>query len=375
MELSKSYRCLSLVGPRQSGKTTLVREIFKDYSYYTFESPDIRAQFEYDPRGFLEGIRHNCIFDEVQRIPTLFSYLQEILDDKEDQRRFILTGSNNLKLSKSISQTLAGRTKILTILPLGFHELPEGIRKIDIDQAMFFGLYPRIFDENLNPTEWLSSYFQTYVEKDIREIINISDMGSFNNFMRVLAGRVGQLINFNSISSEIGVSQPTIKAWFSALETTFICFGLSPHFKNFNKRIIKSPKAYFFDTGLLCYLLRIKTIDQLKVHPLRGQIFENWVICEYIKMYTNKGEEHPLYFWRDQHGHEIDIVIDNGLDLSLVEIKSSKTFHKQFFKNINWFNNLPERESTEEGTCIYGGDQALQLGTKNVLPWDEFSKK
>lgn len=371
IDLSKSYRCLTFIGPRQSGKTTLAKNLFKSYQYFTFESPDVRDQFVFDPRGFLSSIKKSAIFDEVQKVPELLSYLQEILDNKNDKRKFILTGSNNLKLSQHVSQTLAGRTKILNILPLSYHEISEKDKKHTIDEALYYGLYPRIFDESLNPTDWLSSYFQTYVEKDIREVINISDLRLFNNFIRILAGRVGQLVNYNSISSDIGVSQPTIKSWLSSLETTFICFTLNPHYKNFNKRIIKSPKVYFYDVGLLCYLLRINNVEQLKSHPLRGQIFENWVIVESIKGFTNKAEEHPYYFWRDQHGHEIDLVKDNGVNLELIEIKISKTFHKEFLQNMDWLNNV---QGSLGGTCIYGGSERLNLKDYHIIPWNVFSR-
>ena len=232
---------------------------------------------------------------------------------------------------------------------------------------MFYGSYPRIYDENLNPTAWLGDYFQTYVEKDIRDTVNITNLRSFNNFIRLLAGRVGQVMSYNSLGGDAGVTQPTVKSWVSALETTYICFTLMPHFKNFNKRIIKSPKVYFYDTGLLCYLLRIKNIEQLKVHPLRGAIFENWVIVEYIKNYYNKGEEAPVYYWRDQHGHEVDLVIDEGEYLDLIEIKSGATFQKEFFKNINWLNKLQNRDVA---TCIYGGSKVLTLGDKKIVPWN-----
>ena len=364
--LITQYRCITLVGPRQSGKTTLSKKLFPDYEYFSFESPDTQDMFEYDSRGFLEGIKGGAIFDEVQKVPKLLSYLQEILDDKNDIRKFILTGSNNLKLSHKVSQTLAGRTRILQVLPLQRSELPENKQKQTLDESIFYGSYPRIYDEDLDPVLWLGDYFQTYVEKDIRDTINIVNLRSFNNFIRLLAGRVGQVMSYNSLGGDAGVTQPTVKSWVSALETTFICFTLAPHFKNFNKRIIKAPKVYFYDTGLLCYLLRIKNIEQLKVHPLRGSIFENWVIVEYIKNYNNQGQEAPVYYWRDQHGHEVDLVIDEGEYLDLIEIKSSATFQKEFFKNINWLNDLQKRDVA---TCIYGGSKALNLGRKNVIPW------
>ncbi len=364
------YRCITLIGPRQSGKTTLSKNLFPKFEYFSFESPDNQDIFEYDPRGFLNNIQGNAIFDEVQKVPNILSYLQEILDDKTDSRKFILTGSNNLKLSHKVSQTLAGRTRILQVLPLQRDEITTKDQKKTLDEALFYGSYPRIYDEQLNPTEWLGDYFQTYVERDIRDTINIVNIRSFNGFMRLLAGRVGQVMSFNSLGGDAGITQPTVKSWVAALETTFICFTLAPHFKNFNKRIIKSPKVYFYDTGLLCYLLRIRTIEQLKVHPLRGAIVENWVIVEYLKSYSNRGEEAPIYYWRDQHGHEVDLVIDEGEYLDLIEIKSSQTMQKEFFKNIDWLNKLQNKES---GTCVYAGKEKRMLGKRRFLPWDKLA--
>ena len=283
---------------------------FRNISIFFFESPDVRDRFYYDPRGFLFGIKDNAVFDEVQKVPELLSYLQEILDNPDDFRKFILTGSNNLQISNKISQTLAGRTKILKLLPLARDEIAIEDRKPDIDTSILHGSYPRIYNEKLDPSDWLGDYLQTYVEKDIRDTINITDLRSFDSFIRLLAGRAGQVMSFSSLAEEAGITQPTAKKWISALETTFICYTLRPHFKNFNKRITKAPKVYFHDTGLLCYLLRIKSTDQLSLHPLRGAIFENWVISEIMKHYSNTGQEEPLYFWRDQHGHEIDLVID-----------------------------------------------------------------
>jgi uncharacterized protein len=365
-EIIARYRCISLVGPRQSGKTTLCRKLFRDYDYYSFESPDVREMLAYDARGLLRSIRHGAIFDEVQKVPELLSYLQEILDDKADSRRFILTGSNNLKLSHNISQTLAGRTRLLQVLPLQRNELPPEKREQTIDATLWRGAYPRIYDENLDAGVWLGDYFQTYVEKDIRDTVNITNLSAFNNFVRLLAGRVGQLLSLNSLAGDAGITQPTAKSWLSALETTYICFTLQPHFNNFSKRIIKAPKIYFYDTGLLCYLLRIRSPEQLALHPLRGSIFENWVIIEMLKSFLNRGKEAPLYFWRDQHGHEVDLVLDAGSHLNLYEIKSGQTFHLEYMKNLDWLNALQGRE---QGTCIYGGDKRIQLGELTLLPW------
>ncbi len=368
----KRSRCVTLIGPRQSGKTTLCKEVFSDYQYFTFESPDILDIFDSDPRGFLQNISSNAIFDEVQKTPELISYLQEILDDKKDQRKFILTGSNNLKLSKNISQTLAGRTMIFQLLPLQRAEIPKKYQRKTMNETLFYGSYPRIYDENLDPTDWLGSYFQTYVEKDVRDTISITNLRQFNQYIRLLAGRVGQVMSFSSLGSDAGVTQPTAKNWFSALETTYICFRLEPHFRNFNKRITKAPKIYFYDTGLLCYLLRIKNPEQLNYHPLKGQIFENWVVSEYMKHYCNQGSEAPLYFWRDQHGHEVDLVIDEGSYLDLIEIKSGQTFQKQFLKNIDWLNKLQHRT---QGTCIYGGDKIIKIHDIRVNPWNSIFEK
>lgn len=363
LELSK---CITLIGPRQSGKTTLCKEVFNDYEYFTFESPDVVDIFDADPRGFLKNILGNAVFDEVQKTPKLLSYLQEILDDKKDRRKFILTGSNNLMLSKNISQTLAGRTLIFQLLPFQQEEIPKKYRRKTMNETLFYGSYPRIYDEKLDPTDWLGSYFQTYVERDIRDTINIINLRQFNQYIRLLAGRVGQVMSFSSLGNDAGVTQPTAKSWFSALETTYICFRLEPHFKNFNKRITKAPKIYFYDTGLLCYLLRIKNPQQLNYHPLKGHIFENWVISEYMKHYYNQGKEAPLYFWRDQHGHEVDLVIDEGTHLNLIEIKSGQTFAKDFLKNIKWLNKLQDRA---DGTCIYGGDKTIKIHGTIIKPW------
>ena len=270
-------KCLTLVGPRQSGKTTLCKKLFPGYKYISFESPDTRGQFEYDPRGFLSGIKGDAILDGVQKVPELLSYLQEIIDNIHDTRKFALTGSNNLQLSHKISQTLAGRTKILHLLPLQRQEIPLEDQKKDLNSTLLYGSYPRIFNEKLDPSDWLGDYLQTYIEKDIRDTVNITDLRSFNNFLRLLAGRTGQIMSYNSIAGDAGITQPTARKWISALETTYICFILQPHFKNFNKRITKAPKVYFHDTGLLCYLLRIRNEEQLRIHPLRGAIFENWV--------------------------------------------------------------------------------------------------
>ncbi len=256
-EIANKYKSITLIGPRQSGKTTLARKYFTGFEYFNFENPDTRDIALYDPGQFLSGITSSVILDEMQRVPELLSYLQEILDNQDDQRQFILTGSNNLKFSEKVSQSLAGRTRILHVLPFAWNEIPQEIRHDDLYQTLLHGGYPRIYKEQLDPTEWLADYFTTYVEKDVRNIINIENLRAFDTYLRLLAGRVGQLVNYSSLSGDAGITHPTAQKWLSALEVSYICFVLQPHFRNFNKRITKAPKVYFYDTGLLCYLLRI----------------------------------------------------------------------------------------------------------------------
>ena len=363
--IQSKYKCITIMGPRQSGKTTLSRALFPEYDYFSFESPDLRSQVLLDPRSFLKS-SSSAILDEIQKVPELVSYIQEILDDPSDSRQFILTGSNNLLLHEKISQSLAGRTRIIELLPLQRMELPQKERIDDIYQTLYYGGYPRIFNQQLNPTEWLEDYYRTYVERDVRLLLNVGDLNTFDRFVRLCAGRVGQLINYDSLASDAGISQPTAKAWLSVLQTSYICFLLEPHYRNFSKRIIKSPKLYFMDTGLLCYLLRIKSPDQISSYPLIGSIFENWVVSEIKKAFHHHGQEAPLYFWRDQHGHEVDLVIDQASSLFCIEIKSGQTFQKSFLKNIFWLNKLQNQHT---GACIYGGDRDFSINEISVLSW------
>jgi predicted AAA+ superfamily ATPase len=368
--IKQKYKATTIVGPRQSGKTTLVKKYFCNYKYISLESLDNRARAIDDPKGFLKSLKTDTILDEIQNAPEIFSYIQEILDDPDDSRKFIFTGSNSLQLSNKISQSLAGRTRILKLLPLSYAELPQTEKSSTVWEAIFKGMYPRIYNEKLNPTEWYGDYYQTYVEKDVRNLLNIDNLQSFDRYLRLLAGRVGQLVNHSSIASDSGITSPTAASWNSVLNASFITFELSPHFKNFSKRIIKAPKIYFFDTGLLCYLLRITDPIQLEQHPLRGQIFENWIISEAYKYYFNSGKEAPLYFWRDKHGHEVDLVIDRGTKLDLYEIKSSATFKKEFLNNLSWLSKL---QGAVEGTLIYSGDDSFNYKTFSIESWKNFT--
>ncbi len=365
--IQSKYQCITIMGPRQSGKTTLSKKLFPEFEYFTFESPDIRSRVLLDPKAFL-GSFSSAILDEVQKVPELLSYIQEILDDPSDSRKLILTGSNNLLLHEKISQSLAGRTRIIELLPLQRKELPKKEKINDIEKALYYGGYPRIFDQKLNPTEWLEDYYRTYVERDVRLLLNVGDLNTFDRFIRLCAGRVGQLINYDSLASDAGISQPTAKSWLSVLQTSYICFLLEPHYRNFSKRLIKSPKLYFMDTGLLCYLLRIKSPDQISSYPLIGSIFENWVVSEIKKSFHHHGKEAPLYFWRDQHGHEVDLVIDQGNSLFCMEIKAGQTFQKSFLNSIIWLNKL---QNQHDGACIYGGDRNFKINEIMIRTWKD----
>lgn len=366
---------LTIIGPRQSGKTTLVRYLFHNFDYRTLENPDERMLASQDPKGFLNGLGKNCILDKFQRVPQLSSYIQAIVDGPNNKRKFVLTGSNGLLLIDSITQTLAGRTELFELLPLSYQEIVVKNKTMKLYDYLFKGGYPRIYKDKLVATKWLRNYFQLYVEKDIRQITNIKNIDLFERFVRLAAGRVGQLINANSLANETGVSAPTINQWIGALKTTFICFTLKPHFKNFNKRIVKSPKLYFYDTGLLCYLLGIYEAKHLDIHPLRGHVFENFIISEFYKNQRNNAQVKNLYYWRDQKGHEVDMVLDYSSYLLPIEIKFSQTFNSTYIKNTQYFNKLQKEAGTRlpEINAIvaikktYLKTRKLYLGTRVYL--------
>lgn len=287
--MATHFKALAIVGPRQSGKTTLARTVFKDIPYVSLENPDTRAFANGDPRGFLEQFKDGAIFDEAQRSPDLFSYLQQILDEKQENGRFILTGSNNFLLQENISQSLAGRIAYLYLLPFSQEETEKASqRRFSVEEALFYGGYPPIFDKQIPPEKWLPNYISTYVERDVRQIKNINNLALFERFLKLCAGRIGQLLNMNSLAIEAGVDSKTIASWLSVLESSFIIHLLKPHHKNFNKRLVKMPKLYFYDTGLACSLLGITKTEQIVLHPLKGNLFENYVIAELIKHRYNK---------------------------------------------------------------------------------------
>ena len=338
--LAKSFKAIAVIGPRQSGKTTLVKNTFPNKPYVSLENPDTRKFAIEDPRGFLDSLSNGAILDEVQRTPELFSYLQEMLDNSTEKGLFILTGSNNFLLQENISQSLAGRVAYLNLLPFSVCELASANLVPETDEALLFnGFYPPIYDQEISPLDWIPNYIKTYIERDVRQIKNVTDLLIFEKFMRVLAGRTGQELNFSAISNEVGIDLKTIQSWIGILESSFIIYLLKPHFQNFNKTIVKRPKIYFYDTGLVCSFLRISNPIQLESHPLKGAIFETMVVIEMVKKFANKGLPINIYFWRDKTGHEVDVIIDNDGKLVPIEIKSSKTISSEFFKNLKYWNN------------------------------------
>jgi len=367
-DLASKFKAVAVTGARQTGKTTLVKQVFKGKPYLSLENPETRNFALEDPRGFLASYPKGAILDEVQRTPELFSYLQEILDNSKVKGLFILSGSNNFLLQQNISQTLAGRVGYINLLPFSIEELKKSkLLPKDDDQLMLKGFYPPIYDQEIPPLDWCPNYIRTYIEKDVRQIKNITDLIVFERFVKLLAGRSGQELNNSALAVETGVDVKTIQSWIGILESSFIIYLLKPHFKNFNKTIVKRPKVYFYDTALVCYLLGIRNVSQLKTHPLRGSIFEGMVVTELIKKRTNAGLPINLYYWRDKTGHEIDVIIDNGGKLVPIEIKSGKTLNAEFFKNIEYWSKL---SGAEKSVLLYAGEQNQKRTTgKEILNW------
>jgi predicted AAA+ superfamily ATPase len=354
-QLGDTFKAIAVIGPRQSGKTTLVKVTFPEKPYLSLENPDTRNFAMEDPRGFLQNLPNGAILDEVQRTPLLFSYLQEILDNSNQKGLFILTGSNNFLLQESISQSLAGRVGYLNLLPFSVKELLlENLLPETDEEVMVNGFYPPIYDQRISSLDWVPNYIKTYIERDVRQIKNVSDLLIFEKFMSVLAGRTSQELNLTSISNEVGVDLKTVQSWIGILESSFIIYLLKPHFQNYNKTIVKRPKVYFYDTGLVCSFLRISNVSQLENHPLKGAIFETMIVIEMVKKYTNQGINPPLFYWRDKTGHEIDLIVDKGNLLTPIEIKSSKTINSDFFKNLKYWNHLSKMN---KAVLIYSGIQ------------------
>lgn len=368
--LAQQFKAVAIIGPRQSGKTTLAKYVFPEKAYVNFENPDTRLFATEDPRGFLSNYPDGAIFDEAQRVPALFSYLQQILDESLTNGLFIITGSNNFLLQESISQSLAGRVAYLTLLPLTLDEI--GVQHTTCNELLVRGAYPGLYKEAIDPNTWYANYIRTYIERDVRLVKNINNLLTFERFVRLCAGRVGQLLNMQSLAIEVGVDAKTINTWMGILEMTFVVFRLQPYHKNFNKRLVKMPKLYFYDTGLAAALLGIENSQQLELNSFRSALFENFVILDLIKQRFNQAKASNLFFWRDSAGNELDILIDQTERLIPVEIKSGQTVTPAFFKGLNYWQKLTGEEG---GYVIYGGNQMEKRSQgRTVLPYTDLAK-
>lgn len=371
-KLSSLYPVIAITGPRQSGKTTLARELFPKHLYLNLENLDLLAAARADPRSFLHlGSGKKIIIDEIQKLPDLFSYIQVEVDEQKISGQFVITGSQQFELSEKISQSLAGRVANFTLLPFAISEIGKipAYEKLAIN-----GFYPRIYDRPIPAKDYYRDYLSTYVERDIRQIKNIGDLSSFQRFLQLAAGRIGQVVNLSSLASDTGVSHRTIESWLSVLEASYIIFRLQPYFQNFGKRVIKSPKLYFYDTGLLCYLLGIDTPDELNVHFATGHIFENMVIADCLKKIFNRRLSDKLYFFRDNNGLEVDLVVDRGGTQTGIEIKSGKTLDSEMLINLNSWQKI-NSHADKTGYLIYNGEIEQKIGNNKILNWKSFASQ
>jgi predicted AAA+ superfamily ATPase len=394
LEMASVYPVVTIMGPRQSGKTTLAKMLFPQKGYVTMESPDERDFAKADPKEFLSRFKNGMIIDEIQRAPWLLSYIQEIVDDTPDKGLFILTGSHQIELHDAIAQSLAGRTAILKLLPFSLNEIksiaPKSLfqnwlmkffpnflkREVKGDSYLsylFNGFYPRVHMDGIAATKFYRNYVATYIEKDVRQMVNVKDLKVFQVFLKLCAGRIGQIFNSQSMANEVGVSHSTIKSWLGILEASFIIMPLIPYYENFGKRTIKSPKIYFTDVGLASYLLEITSIEQLFRDPLRGNLFENFVIMELIKDRFNQGKDANFYFYRDSNQTEVDCLYKKGEEFVLIEIKSAQTFDKSFLKNIKKVMQLPN-VLVKKGFLIYAGEKEQDMGDIKILNFNHLTQ-
>ncbi len=373
-QFAKSFPAVAVIGPRQSGKTTLVRNIFPNKPYVLLEDPETRIFAQEDPRGFLAQYPKGAIIDEIQKVPLLFSYLQGVLDNKSKPGAFILTGSQNFLLMEKITQSLAGRIAILRLLPLTLNELSSvNISFDNYEEYLFRGMYPRLYDKKIDPADLYPNYVQTYLERDLRELKNVHNLSTFHIFIKMCAQRIGQVLNLSSLANDCGITHNTAREWISLLETSLIVFLLTPYHKNYNKRLIKMPKLYFFDTGLVSYLAGIKDSRQLNTHPLKGALFESFIISEFLKYQYNRGKESNLYYWRDKTGHEIDCILEESLDLIPIEIKSGRTITTDYFKNLKYWCGLADIDM-KKTYIVYGGLKNQKRSMGNVIGFNDCIK-
>lgn len=365
------FPVVAITGPRQSGKSTLARAIMLDRPYRSLEDPDQRAFAQDDPRGFLAQLPDGGVLDEIQRAPELLSYLQTQVDTDGRMGRYLLTGSQQLGLMSSITQSLAGRAGLVELLPFTRDELASVQRApADLDTALFMGGYPPLYDRALQPQHWFAAYVAAYVERDVRQLLNVQDLDTFQRFVRLCAGRSGQILNLSALAADSGITHNTAKAWITVLQASYVVYLLQPHHANFNKRLVKAPKLYFYDTGLLCWLLGIQAAGQLAAHPLRGAIFETWVVSELRKTWMHHGTPPAFYFWRDSNGNEVDLLIDQAGSLTPVEIKAGMTLNRDYFTGLQrWTALAGEQAGTP--ALIYGGAAAQQRAGVRVLGWQD----
>ncbi|MBL7071563.1 MAG: ATP-binding protein [Candidatus Omnitrophica bacterium] len=370
---AKQFPVVTITGPRQSGKTTLCKMLFPKKKYFSLEDPDVRNRARSDPRSFLEECAEGgAVLDEVQRLPELLSYIQTIADKRKKDGLFILTGSQNFELLRSITQTLAGRTALATLLPFSYDEIYKNKEGVTLDKILYTGFYPRIHDKRLNPTEALAFYTNTYLERDIRNLINIKDLSKFDLFLKLCASRTAQVLNIASLGNDCGINHNTAKSWLSVLEASYAIHMVKPHHKNFRKRLIKSPKLYFVDVGLACYLLDIENSKQVANHPLKGSLFETFIVSEILKSRFNSGKRSNLFYFRDNIGNEVDLILDHGTSVIPVEIKLGKTMNEDFLKGLRYYRKLNPGNNVR-GHLIYGGSRSFAHFGYNIMSYKKIT--
>ncbi len=374
-EMTQYFPIISLTGPRQAGKTTLLRFLFPNYEYVSLENPDTRLFAENDPNSFLNKYTDKVIIDEAQRVPHLFSYLQSKVDLSGKKGQFILSGSQHFLLKENISQSLAGRVGILRLLPFSYPELKDGmIPPVRLEETIYRGFYPALFDSDIPPHLFYPNYIETYLERDVGGLISPKNLGLFQRFLRLCAGQVGQLVNYNSLANKVGVSLPTIKSWLSILEQSFIIFRLPPFYKNFNKRITKTPKLYFYDTGLVCHLLQMQSPSDVDTYYQKGSLFENLVISDIFKQTWHHNQRNNYYFWQDSNRNEIDLLWEKQLSINLLEIKASHTIMPRHFRNLQKMSKTLGEEK-HQLNLVYGGDDAfVERNGTQVYSWRNLAK-
>lgn len=374
LELRKKYPVIAITGPRQSGKTSLSRELFSDYIYYNLENLDSLNLAKSDPKAFLSiGSGRRMVIDEIQKFPELLSYIQVEVDEQKIDGQFVITGSQNFSIAENISQSLAGRVANFTLLPLSFSEIKDSRYAAlftDTKKIILHGFYPRPLVKGISPNDFNRDYLSTYVERDVRQIKNIGNLSLFQKLLRLIAGRVGQLVNLSSLANDVGVNYKTVETWLSVLEASYIIYRLQPYYRNFGKRLIKSPKIYFYDVGLLCHLLGINSEFELGSHFAFGQIFENLLVTEVMKKIFNDRQNKSLYFWRDSNGVEVDLIINSGQNQQGIEIKSAQTFSSDMLKNLEYWHELdPDHHFTN---LLYDGKQEQKVRQHSIMNWKTF---